>query len=372
MPPKKKNPPTQSRRKNRNKPAKARRTPVQPPAPILDTVFNRYLRCLATGTAAGTGVPDGNPAPSVVRNIRDTITLTPDQNGRIFVYVVPTLIGTVHLTSGNGPTTWRYLLDSTTASGIKTESASTGGRMVGPTLSVGVPNLSSNMPQVGRARLVNAVHVFRYTGPPLTAGGSVTVDERAITGGIDSTYATTGQPRPCRLMRTADVQALTPKALVGSAKDTFSVLHLPRNTDYVPPEVAISNAGYSAIGVPTSAAGTVGVNYRPLVDRAYVVTYSGLDPSASITVDCRVCVQEEIGASAHHQELLPFAKSSDNASPGVLDAFLSAAGTHRLYEFGADAARTIAFRAATAAGRALGTLATGASSMALKAIRDEL
>lgn len=116
----------------------------------------------------------------------------------------------------------------------------------------------------------------------------------------------------------------------------------------------------SGTGVGTTYAGFTNIN-----SRFYIVRYSGLDPSASVTIDCNVCVQEQLNAGAAHESFIPFSAPSEAARPGYLQSFLASAGAHRLYDWGVDAASRLAMQAARSAGDLLYHSVTNA-------LRDEL
>lgn len=78
------------------------------------------------------------------------------------------------------------------------------------------------------------------------------------------------------------------------------------------------------------------------MSRIYVVDYAGLDPSASITIDCKVCIQELVPADSN---LIPFAKPSEKVSGTVLEDFLGTSGSGKLYDWGLDVASKVVRRA---------------------------
>lgn len=341
MPPKKKTNPPAKKQAKEVPPRRAR-----PKTAIRrgDPVFSRYLKCISTGMPSQTGVPDGNPNPSFVRNLRQVVTLKPDSSGNLSFYIVTNPLGTIHQIVGAPRQSDYWIPAPAEASGILAATGSIEKFLTGPVLLNAGTTVADTNP-VNRLRLVSAVHTISYTGPALYDSGTVTVDQRSLSRGYESTIAVTGRsPRPVIARGAPNLTELTSTAMIGSTRKTFTCLHLPHDTEYTTPSISDA-ASDSVPGVPSNS--TRGLNWSNLTDRYYVVKYTGLDAVASITIDCRVCVQEEL--SSADNSMLPFAKPSENSRPGYLRAFLNAAGAERLYDWGLDTAKHMVAKAAQTA-----------------------
>lgn len=299
------------------------------------SVFSRYIRCLTRGIPAQTGVPDGNSSPSVTRNLRFRHTFKPDANGDLTLAIVLTPMGVVQQLVGLSQSVAQFVLEPTYASGVKLNPAAGTTNYyptahlsivpLDPTVSVGSSgdNVSATL------RLVNAVHTISFTGSSLNNGGLVTADTFDLTRYVPSTIATSHTPRAVTFSTSSlSSVGLSSSALVGPARDPFTVVSLPTSADYVSPSLVVNNTnnGDQRIGCQGRA------GWTPLTNRAHILQYSGLSSDASITIDSRVCVQEQINAVK--SSWLPFTKPSEMAAPGLLDAFLGKAGTERLMDWG--------------------------------------
>ena len=174
----------------------------------------------------------------------------------------------------------------------------------------------------GQYRVVNAVHTIRFTGSNLANGGSVSVSSFAPV--FPATEVDRAGTPPTRIVH-ADMPyrevVLSADSLVGAAKDSFTLMHLPRDSSYSESnQYVYTRVGYAGF-VTTAGSG----DYMPnQYCRIYSVRYQGLDPSASITVDSRVCVQETV---PENSSLRPLARPSDFADSNSLNNLLGAVGS---------------------------------------------
>lgn len=307
----------------------------------MDPVFRRYVRCILDGIPGNTGVPDGDAAPAVVRNLRAHTTMRPDSTGRLAFALLVSPMGVIHQLEGGAITRPRYGFNAGSESGLVLASSTTSGNDFKPFPLTLTPLNPSNNASTASLRLVNAMHTVSFTGSSLHNGGTVTVDSVdlvSLTPHIIKTY--NDGSRTVLLNQapnTGLATALTANALVGPARNGFSAVHLPVNRDYVHVEPMVSSVG-GAIGCDGAAGFTL------LTPRLVRVVYTGLDQSATITVDSRVCVQEQIRSS--DSSWYPLAKPSELAPPNLLQTFLGKSGSERLYAWGQDRLRSLLVNAA--------------------------
>lgn len=187
--------------------------------------MQRYLRCIVRGIPSRTGVPDGDNHPSIVRNLRSSVTLKPNSNGSLLFYVVLNPNGTVQQVSGADiASTPYYTVMSTQATGIGWTAGTGPGALVGPKLLL-TPTDPSSAIGPGILRVVSAVHRVTFTGSSLANGGYVTVDQRDLTRMYHTTIATTGTARQAALTSVPSYTELGPLALAGPARNSFSLMH---------------------------------------------------------------------------------------------------------------------------------------------------
>lgn len=308
--------------------------------PQKDAVFGRYLRCLIDGNPSSTGVPDGDPSPAVVRNLRNRVTLRPDASGNLGFNVLVSPLGTVHQVAGSSVYAGvGYHLDSTTANGMVNLATAFANAMHSFPLTL-TPMQCTDRAAVSTLRLVNAVHTIHFTGSSLANGGDVTVDVVDLVSLTPASIGSTAGARDALYNGSPNNMlsaGLTPQALVGPARNSVTLAHLPVDREYHTPSLMYCTTA-GAMGCANQA------GYTLLTPRVYRVAYRGLDPSASVTIDSRICVQEQIRAS--DTSFYAFAKPSELCSPTILQTFLGQAGSQRLYDWGFDKLRTAFIHAA--------------------------
>lgn len=300
----------------------------------------RYLRCLTSGIPANTGVPDGNARPSVIWNRRFFNVLRPDSSGNLVftLYVSPT--GIITQIAGANKDGIRYPLDPNASTGIigPVVVSSPTNRLADQVCEFSVNPVNVHNPRDSMYRVVNAVHNIRFTGSALANGGSVSITpinndaeprEIGMHGGTDF------QTRTVAADNVYVPPMLSASSMVGSARDSLTLIHLPRDTSYHHTgAVAVNSQTLTGYEITQGCAAFM---HHPAT-RVYVLSYSGLDATASITIDSRVCIQETVPALDSLQSL---AKPSEMTDTNVLNNFLGSASSSRLMGWGLDQAKRI-------------------------------
>lgn len=315
-----------------NKPSRRKRPQaLKPPAPPRNpamSVVRRFLRCAAGGSPANTGLPDGDPRLAVVLNKKFVLTLAPE-SGRIRFFLGVTPRGLVHVLQGT---------HDGTAAGVGTPEATSPDGMIASTSagsdSVVLANLVGDSPvdwlasastATAEWRVVNARHKLRFTGSSLANGGAVQIIPMDMLLGRSNIYNGDGSGFEARRV-VASTSVINNQTVIGAARDEFSVLQMPRDTAYANVrDFIVNDSGATrAPFCPSSTDGkpTVARSPHPSL-RIFEVVYTGLDASASVTVESDVCVQVVVGPE---NAMVPFAKPSEAAPQGVLTQILAAVG----------------------------------------------
>lgn len=306
-------------------------------------VMRRYLRCLVTGQAAGTGVPDGDSRLSIVRNYKFINTLSPDAQGRLRFYLSVTPAGVIHVTRGASRDTTVYPADATTPTGFKADALTGRDMYLVPDEIVpghDTPVLKGSPPLY---RVVNAIHSIQYSGASLYDSGNMTIDpvyreaaERAI--------PSTGSPSLARFIAPNNGAIIhNTNTFVSHAKSSATVVQLPRDTAYSSSGMISMTQRTGGIFdapfvVPGSGNGVyAGYLAHPSL-RTYCVEYTGLNPQASITVTSEVCLQYLVDPDETNNVL---AKPSEITDSNVLQNFLGVLGASPLVVGGYRAVKSL-------------------------------
>jgi hypothetical protein len=292
--------------------------------------------------AANTGVPDGDSRLSIIRNYKFINTLRPHTNGTLEMYVSVTPNGVIHQLTGAGLSTFKWVPAPTTESGISMTTVSTAGALVnnplfGNTLD---PGSFQNPPQW---RLVNAVHRFEFTGSSLYNSGTVVVNPVNTTQG-PITIATSSAARPTRpvsFFNPTPVPLNNANTYTGSARTSFGIVQLPRDTAYDDTEVACGTQvlGNRSPFLNATANDERVFNYpsHPSI-RVYRVLYSGLNAEASITITSDVCIQYLVSPDSTEATL---AKPSEMTDTSLLNNFLGSVGASPMVMSGVSVAKDV-------------------------------
>lgn len=299
----------------------------------------RYLKCLTDGVPANTGVPDGNAKPSITWNRRFLNVLKPDANGDLKFTVYVSATGVITQCVGANYSGERFPLDSSAPSGV---AASTYVVSSYNRIKDEVCQFHSQPSVVSTAsdsayRVVNAVHQLRFTGSALANGGTVTVTAINNEPEDDVIGATVGGvsiSRPVDRDNAYIRPVLNSTSMVGSAREPITLIHLPRDTSYYSTSRNGANLEYSNQGY--EIANQCAAHMHHPSTRVYVIEYSGLDKSASITVDSRVCVQETVPGGDSLQSL---ARPSEMTDTNMLNNFLGSVANSPLASWGVDQAK---------------------------------
>lgn len=222
---------------------------------------------------------------------------------------------------------------------------------------------------------MNAHHELSFTGPALSNGGTVLIKEIRTDRSGDTLKLNSPAGLGLDYMRVSRTGNgdLPPSAVIGPARETRSILMLPRNSDYPPTErivYRVQTKPFEDTPFGVTIEGTVASPTRyytgfacdPLVRQRYV-EYTGLDDSASITISSEICSQHIIQPySAWHA----MAKPSEAASQSWLSNFLARINLEPLVATSGAALRSAVDRAATMALQAAAGLAATTVHAALQ------
>lgn len=303
------------------------------------SVLARYLRCVSGGQAAGTGVPDGDSRLSIVRNFKFINTLKPNANGFLDIYLSVSAQGVIHQLAGLQDATVIYPSSISAPSGFLPQPLTISNRLIANPI---LPSVSTpvNPASMAPFRVVNAVHKLEFTGPTLYNGGTFVANP--VTATIDpDTVATSGQPRDVSVVQGLTIPVNSSTTLAGAAKSSFTIVQLPRNTEYFDePALSVGYGSSSATAPFIPNDGNTGYLYGGATPhpslRIYRVRYQGLSTEASITVTSEVCVQYLVNLTSTEATL---ARPSEFTDSNMLQNFLGAMGSSPLMKLGADAAK---------------------------------
>lgn len=298
------------------------------PRPMREGPKSSYFHCITGPTNMpnnNSGFPDGDVRPSVTLDFSRVYTFSP-VGGEIIIYVCPSFTGLLNLGAGTVTAT---VVDQAPATGagyaLSTISASSPAYkgQLNETFFNGVlgtlpiPNFT---PSYTDYRPLAAVLDFNYTGSSMMDNGSVLISKipslEVISGSlvVDATSdysvdrASFAQP---------NAAALFPSSKVGAARKGFTLRSVPVRPLYET-TAASGDAGLSPFAaLSNDTSGTVLTpSYHPQAPW-YVVKYSGLDASASITVNYRYCIQAIVASDS---PFAPLAAPSPVEAPGMLAA----------------------------------------------------
>lgn len=308
-----------------------------PRAIQMNPDLREFLHCSVSGPstpATSTGVPDGSLVPSFVRDHRVRYVFKP-KSGQIQFALLPGPYGAVCLGAGELASitipkyaaTSGYDVNPIAISAYDPSSMVVGGwgQLPYPVL----PNRLGTKPfstaGVTGFRLISCVADARFTGSdmynngswmatpmsliPQNAGKGVNISAR------DGTIWYVTEPQP---------DLVRPDSLLGTMRDTVRLRALPNSYEYqsiisegyyLSPVAARFNPVTQLFSTTQLTSGwTPGIyNYS----NGVIYSASGLDASASITVDVKVCIEYMVDMqSSPFQDLL---KPSPPETPGFLD-----------------------------------------------------
>ena len=250
--------------------------------------------------------PDGNPLPSITVDYKSIFVLRPDAAGRIAFTLTPASNGVLTVQYGKLAGVPIVSIAPTTASGLNVTTSNTGDELYGTIPEQRAFNASqgygsSAKPALTAFRTVVAVADVSFTGSSMMNGGTVTVSTTSSAmnpvGTRPWTYSTSQVVAlPAIDTSTAgnisDAVAM-PSTVAFPARQSFTLRTMPRTAEYLP---TAQNVYTDADSLPLGyarMAGTTGDFPGPVYSDAPWKTalFSGLDPTASITVAVRHCVQ---------------------------------------------------------------------------------
>lgn len=173
-------------------------------------------------------------------------------------------------------------------------------------------------------RLVSATHTMRFTGSALNNGGSLVITPCDYPRGREAVLKSTDGAGTVYCVASSPSGETNQFSLVGAARDTMSVLQVPRDSSFQPVRTFVgAPTGDTRVPfVPVDGTGKPCAFWAPALNtRIYEVAYTGLSADATITLESNICVQSLISES---NTAYPFAQPSERANPTLLSAFLSA------------------------------------------------
>lgn len=288
-----------------------------------------YLHCL-TGPVemanTQSGYPDGDGKSSVVLEYRRAYSVLP-VNGTIQLVIAPNASGCLGVVTGRTASPIVNQLASTTSGFTNTSINNTVDApgmipenfLSTVTNALPYPTLNRSSPSF---RPTVCTANFTYTGSSMMDNGSVVVSKlvnsEAIGGSLSIDAST--DYNVDNAVFSPLTEGLLPSSYVGAARHGFNVRAAPVRPLYETTEASgVSLAATTNYPYRTRTADTLGFGIAPSYHSQcpwYLITYSGLDASASINVSYRYCVQYTVTAAS---SVSPFAAPSPVASPGILE-----------------------------------------------------
>lgn len=298
-----------------------RRPPAVPNT--LTSASEMFKRCVAgsyLNSTSSIGLPDGDNQPSVTMDLRSIHTLKPLSNGSLKFAIFPSSRGALVMVEGSSATSLPEAILNLGAglpSGITTYALPAGtpfqglipDSRMGGSFTTGWGSVAA--PLFTAFRSVVTVADINYTGTTLQDSGAVTIDTCPSTfvdnGTRPWTYDTT-KSHGVRVLDSGTVSDILFRAgssvnsVTMPARKAFTTRVLgsgnyhefgPRihDTD----DVAVSSPfAYACANATTQS--LPGPVYEDTSFKC--ISYTGLDPDASITVSLRYCVQVSVGASS--------------------------------------------------------------------------
>lgn len=305
--------------------------------------MDEFRKCVLGGTSMvsrSPGFPDGNPSPAVTLDLKVVYVLTPSTGKKTLSFAIaPNANGTFVMLDGDLTTSYNYNGFAgwlgTAVNGWSTSfyAAGTAYPVYGAipdarlsSIQVGWGSQTAGQVTSGFRPIVSVADV-EYTGTPLYAAGSVRVSSVPLrfvkTGMYPYTYGTTSSGSAANHESRSTDQFLGnifPNTIVLPARKSFTTRVLAPHGPYAD----TANNVYE----PVSGSQSIwGFAHDPLVSTAApgpvyypdttvkVISYTGLDSSASVTVTLRYCVQTTVGLD---NALFNIAKPSPPSDPASL------------------------------------------------------
>lgn len=330
---------TTNNKRQSNKLAKNSAKTLQPRLRQITTRLpqevKNFVHCSTAGAAAPnhhTGVPDGSCIPSFVRDHRVRYVIKPDITGNISFALQPGPFGALCLRQGTtnciGP---RYIAASGT-SAIPYQNDFVG-NVSWPQLPFPVPPTTMGAKPFGPTgatgfRLIACVANVQYTGSSMMDGGNWVATTSAITPVVtNGTVTFTARVGGKQIVSQPATNVLRADSMSGNMRNMPILRAVPNSYDYqsVLEETFYVDTNDNALFNPVVTIDTntsTTSSYTPGIynqARGVVFSASGLDSTASITVDLRVCIEYQIDmTSSPYQDLVG---PSPPAVPGFLDSF---------------------------------------------------
>lgn len=256
------------------------------------------------------GFPDGNSAPALTIDYRQTSTLTP-VNGVIRFALISSPYGMLAIHQGTIQVAARPMYTSSTS--LEYEWFAPGSHIIsgGDRFYVIANNEVQTAKSAPSANPFGPYSTTQYRGLMYTADVYFTGSTMA-NGGVVKVYRTsvgaTQLPHvnvntvPCEHIEYTDLLTGIGSAtgtVVSAARSTLNLRSVNSHPEYMDVRENMVSANISAFG-RTSAGATVGFVWTGLDNNVPVtlVEYSGLDASASITIEARSCLEQIVSPGA--------------------------------------------------------------------------
>lgn len=264
-----------------------------------------------------TGVPDGNPVPSFSLDHRAVYTLRPSATGNIIFALAPGPYGAVCLREGSC-NVMVPMQDGTTLGTSTNVLATIAGdssfpQLPFPTLPTSFGTKTFGQYNVTAWRHITTVAEVAYTGSSMMDQGYAVTSNVNIFPNMTTQTLSIGPNVVTRYEVNPPMVQTRPDSVVGPAKKSIEMKILPSNYDYQPiwADAVLATGGGTMILNPVVLSGATQTTFpTPGIASGTVKLYmaSGLDPSASITVSVRTCVEYQV--SAQFSAMAPFTRPS--------------------------------------------------------------
>lgn len=330
-----------------------------------------YMRCIAgptTMVSTGLGFPDGDPRKSLVVDFKQTFTITP-QSGSIRFALVSSPLGSFALNTGTVTSSFNVPQYAGTSNltyawtAVNPSMPFSNSWLVIPfaeNASYLIDGPTMGAYQIGSYRGLMYTADTYFTGATMANGGTVKVSRFNVSSskGVPSAYNTVTTDNVDYTNLNAALSAATPGRYVGPAREGLNLRGVSPKPTYV--DTFTTTRGFEICPYGLNSTG----NY--ISDMVWcgldetvpvtVVEYTGLDTTASITIELRSCL-----------ELMP--------RPGSMTAFAKSSPPADLsiWQKVANFARSIPVATAlTVAGKTALAYAGGGASAALAAMATSL
>lgn len=293
-----------------------------------------YRHCVMGPVAmpsTNVGYPDGDNRPTVTMDLRRSYVMTPDSSGNVSFGLATSYFGCFVKGAGAMTASSQFTNQAILDSGVVVVGSAVSTATANPTSKGLVPMtpLPSGPYAFMAYRPIVAVAEVSFTGSSMHNGGSVVIAKTSTANALDGVH---GSVDPCTRYQANQVKpVMSGTTVVGPARDGYTSRIVPADPEFIPAQAAATTAAPSEatdysnvlISANTHPSGTAKMSSLPCAQAGAVwYSYSGLDPSASITVAVRYCVQYSVPGDS---SMAPLARPSPPPpeNPGLLNRIFS-------------------------------------------------